>query len=55
MPRLEGTPGREETIERYGRLTGLDVRNLRYNEVLAAVALACPVFRTPDMESVSGR
>ena len=45
VPRLEGTPGREETIERYGRLTGLEMRNLRYNEVLAAVALACPVLR----------
>ncbi len=45
VPRLEGTPGREETIERYGRLSGLEVRNLRYNEVLAAVALACPVLR----------
>ena len=45
LPRLDGTPGREETIERYQQLTGLPVRNLRYNEVLAAVALACPVTR----------
>ena len=44
-PRLDGTPGREQTIERYERLTGLPVRNLVYNEVLAAVALACPVLR----------
>ena len=45
VPRLDGTPGREETIERYEQLTGLEVRNLRYNEVLAAFALACPVLR----------
>ena len=38
-------PRREETIERYQQLTGLPVRNLRYNEVLAAVALAAPVSR----------
>ena len=45
LPRLDGSPGREETIERYQQLTGLPVRNLRFNEVLAAVALACPVSR----------
>ena len=45
LPRLDGTPGREETIERYEQLTGMPVRNLRFNEVLAAVALACPVTR----------
>jgi aminoglycoside phosphotransferase (APT) family kinase protein len=45
LPWLAGTPGREETIERYQRLTGLPVRNLRYNEVLAALALAGPVSR----------
>ncbi|MGH3675620.1 MAG: phosphotransferase family protein [Mycobacterium sp.] len=45
VPRLDGTPGRDETVERYQRLTGLPVRNLRYNEILAALALACPVSR----------
>jgi aminoglycoside phosphotransferase (APT) family kinase protein len=45
FPRLEGTPGREETIERYQQLSGLPVRNLRFNEMLAALALACPVSR----------
>ena len=45
LPRLDGTPGREETIERYQQLTGWPVRNLRFNEILAAVALACPVTR----------
>jgi aminoglycoside phosphotransferase (APT) family kinase protein len=45
FPRLEGTPGREETIERYQQLSGLPIRNLRFNEMLAALALACPVSR----------
>jgi aminoglycoside phosphotransferase (APT) family kinase protein len=45
IPRLAGTPGREETVARYEELSGLPVHNLIYNEVLAAVALACPVLR----------
>ena len=45
IPRLAGTPSRAETIDRYQELSGLPVRNLVYNEVLAAVALACPVLR----------
>ena len=45
VPRLEGTPTREATIERYEQLSGRPVRNLRYNEVLAAVAIAIPVSR----------
>ena len=50
-----GTPGREETIERYQQLSGLPVRNLRYNEMLAArrpglpgVAAGDQVSRTRD-------
>jgi aminoglycoside phosphotransferase (APT) family kinase protein len=45
IARLPGTPSREETIARYQEWTGWSVRNLRYNEILAAVALACPVLR----------
>jgi len=45
VPRLDGTPSRDETIDRYERLSGRAVRNLRYNEVLAAVALGIPVSR----------
>jgi len=45
VPRLEGTPTREETIERYEQWSGRAVRNLRYNEMLAAVELAIPVSR----------
>ncbi len=45
VPRLPGTPGRAETIAYYERLTGRAVHHLRYHEVLAALALACPVMR----------
>jgi aminoglycoside phosphotransferase (APT) family kinase protein len=45
VARLNGTPSREETIDRYERLSGRTVRNLRYNEVLAAVGLGIPVSR----------
>jgi aminoglycoside phosphotransferase (APT) family kinase protein len=45
VPRLEGTPSREETIARYEQLSGRAVRNLRYNEVLAAVEIGIPVSR----------
>jgi len=44
-PRLNGTPSREETVQRYEQLSGLPVRNLRYNEVLAVVELAVPIIR----------
>jgi aminoglycoside phosphotransferase (APT) family kinase protein len=45
VPRLDGTPSREETIDRYEQLSGRAVRNLRYNEVLAAVEIGLPVSR----------
>jgi aminoglycoside phosphotransferase (APT) family kinase protein len=45
VPRLDGTPTRDETIARYEQLSGRPVRNLRYNEVLAAVEMALPVSR----------
>ena len=45
VQRLPGTPTREETIERYEHMSGRPVRNLRYNEVLAAVELGIPISR----------
>jgi aminoglycoside phosphotransferase (APT) family kinase protein len=45
VPRLDGTPSREETVDRYEQLSGRSVQNLRYNEVLAAVELGIPVSR----------
>jgi aminoglycoside phosphotransferase (APT) family kinase protein len=45
IPRLDGTPSREETVDRYEQLSGRAVRNLHYNEVLAAVELGIPVSR----------
>jgi aminoglycoside phosphotransferase (APT) family kinase protein len=40
-----GTPSREESIERYQRLTGRQVRNMRFNDVTAALLLAVPLLR----------
>lgn len=37
LQRCVGTPGYEETVERYEALTGWNVKNLFYNEVLSAV------------------
>lgn len=36
VPRLDGSPDKEETVQRYQELTGWKVENLLYNEVLAA-------------------
>lgn len=44
-PTLPGTPSREETVDRYEELTGWKMRNLRFNEVLAAVLLSVPLLR----------
>jgi aminoglycoside phosphotransferase (APT) family kinase protein/putative sterol carrier protein len=35
IPRLEGAPGRDETVRRYEELTGWKVDQLHYNEVFA--------------------
>jgi aminoglycoside phosphotransferase (APT) family kinase protein len=45
VPRLAGTPMREETVARYERMSGRAVQNLRYNEVLAAARLGIPISR----------
>ena len=45
VPRLDAKPSREETVDRYEQLSGGAVRNLRYNEVLAAVEIGLPVSR----------
>lgn len=42
---LAGTPTREETIAYYEKRTGMPVRNLRFNEILAAVLLSVPLLR----------
>ncbi|MGX1806737.1 phosphotransferase family protein [Nocardia sp. NPDC055321] len=42
---LPGTPSRAETIAYYERRSGMPVRNLRYNEILAAVLLSVPLLR----------
>ncbi len=45
IPRLEGTPGQEETIRRYEELTGWKAENLLFNQVLAPLRLAVPLVR----------
>jgi len=45
IPCLEGTPGREETVQRYEELTGWKVRNLFYNEVISAFRLGTIVLK----------
>ncbi len=37
LPRLPGSPGRDETINRYEEITGWKVKNYEYNEVFAAM------------------
>ncbi|MGM7644923.1 phosphotransferase family protein [Nocardia sp. JW2] len=43
--RLPGTPTRQATIARYEERSGMKVRNLRYNEILAAALLSIPLLR----------
>ena len=45
VPRLEGFPGRQETIERYQELTGFRVENFFYNEVFSTFRTAVVVLR----------
>jgi len=44
IPRLDGSPGKEETVQRYQDLTGWRVENLLYNEVLAAFRAALVIL-----------
>jgi putative sterol carrier protein len=45
LPKLEGTPGKEETVRRYEELTGWEVKNLFYNEVLAPIKAGIPILK----------
>lgn len=45
IPKLEGTPGKEETVRRYEELTGWQAKNLFYNEVLAPFRVGPPILR----------
>jgi aminoglycoside phosphotransferase (APT) family kinase protein len=45
VPRLEGLPGREETVARYEALTGHTVRHLEYYEIFAAFRFAAIMAR----------
>jgi aminoglycoside phosphotransferase (APT) family kinase protein len=45
LPRLEGLPGRAETVARYEELTGHAVRHLEYYETFAALRFAAIMIR----------
>jgi aminoglycoside phosphotransferase (APT) family kinase protein len=45
LPRLEGFPSREATIERYRERTGFGVEYLRYYEIFAAMRFAVIMIR----------
>lgn len=42
---VSGTPSRQETLERYERLTGTRPTNMLFNDVTAALLLAVPLIR----------
>ncbi len=45
VPRLEGLPGKEETVKRYEELTGWKVKHLFYNEVRAACVAGLHILK----------
>jgi len=45
VPRLEGFPGKEETIARYEELTGWKVENFFYNEVFSTFRASVVILR----------
>jgi aminoglycoside phosphotransferase (APT) family kinase protein len=48
VPRLEGFPGRDETVERYEAWSGHRVRHLEYYEVFAAFRFAVIMIRVAE-------
>jgi aminoglycoside phosphotransferase (APT) family kinase protein len=49
LPRLDGLPGRDETVARYEELTGRPVAHLEYYEVFAAFRFAVIMCRLAQM------
>lgn len=49
MPRLEGFPSHEETIERYEQWTGRRVENLKFYEIFAGFRFAVIMMRVAQM------
>jgi aminoglycoside phosphotransferase (APT) family kinase protein/putative sterol carrier protein len=54
VPRLEGTPGREEILRCYEELSGRKVKNLFYNEVLAAFRFGVIMLRITKILKKTG-
>jgi aminoglycoside phosphotransferase (APT) family kinase protein len=51
---LHGTPSREETIDRYERLTGYHVGNMRFSDITAALLLAVALIRLNNKLAIKG-
>jgi aminoglycoside phosphotransferase (APT) family kinase protein len=49
VARLDGIPGKEETVNRYEKLTGEPVRNLLYNEMFAGFRFGVIMVRVTAM------
>jgi aminoglycoside phosphotransferase (APT) family kinase protein len=54
IPRLDGMPGRKETVARYEELAGLTVRNLEYYEVFAGMRFGVIMIRVAAMMGTRG-
>jgi aminoglycoside phosphotransferase (APT) family kinase protein len=55
LSRLPGVAGRDETIERYAALSGHDVGDVRYFEIVAGLVLSLINSRLADLLISSGR
>jgi aminoglycoside phosphotransferase (APT) family kinase protein len=55
LPRLEGVPGRQGTIERYEELSGQPVVAIEYYEILAALVFALINSRLADLLISGGK
>jgi aminoglycoside phosphotransferase (APT) family kinase protein len=49
-----GTPGRDETIDRYQRLTGHRLGNMRFSDITSALLLAVPLIRLNTRLGIEG-
>ncbi|WP_155057610.1 phosphotransferase family protein [Streptomyces blattellae] len=55
LERLEGLPGREETIARYERTLGRPVGDIRYYEIFGALRFALVLLRVEKLFQAAGR
>jgi hypothetical protein len=55
LRRLDGVPGRDETIARYRELGGAEIPGIDYYELLAAVVMTLITSRLADVLVATGR